>query len=128
MGLMNMKRTGDVFFQNIVYLITFDRKGEESGGEKDNKLNKEQIPHDKGEQHGIELGIGKAVENAEDHVDTDTSEDTTHAIHSKINRGNPWRESGYITSDEEDSTIEQFVYKPEFYDKKHERIPSIFSF
>ena len=113
---------------SFLYLITFDRKGEESGGEKDNKLNKEQIPHDKGEQHGIELGIGKAVENAEDHVDTDTSEDTTHAIHSKTNRGNPWRDSGYITSDDEDSIIEKYNYTTEIDDKKQERIPSVFVF
>ena len=118
---------------SFLYLTTFYRKGEESVGEKDNKQNKEETAHDKGEQCEIEVwaslpGNGEVVENADDHIDNDTSEDTTHTIHKMRKKGNPWRDSGYITNDEEDSIIEQFDYKPEINDKKQERIPSIFLF
>ena len=67
-------------------------------------------------------GNGKAVEDADGHVYTDTIEDSTHTINCKRKKGNPWRDSGYITSDEDDSSFEQFD------DKKQERIPSIFVF
>ena len=104
-----------------------DREVEESGGEKTNKLVKEETAHNKGEQSGMVV-YGENVEGPDDDIDTDTSENTIDKMNDMRNKGNPWRDSGYITSDDEDSIIEKFNYKTEIDDKKQERIPSIFVF
>ena len=115
---------------SFFHLTTLDREFEEIIGEEENKLNIEEAANDESEQCQTEIGEWlsgncEVVEDAEDLIDM--SEDTINKMNGMRNRDNPWRDSGYITSDEDDSIIEQFDYKTKIDDKKQERIPSIFS-
>ena len=107
-------------------MTTLDRECEVSIGEEENNLNIEETANDVGEQCQTELGEwlsenGEVVEDAEDHIDM--SEDTINKMNGMSNKDNPWRDYGYITSDEE-----QLDHKTKIDDKKQQRIPSIYSF
>ena len=111
---------------SFLHLTTLDRECEQRIGDEDDILNIEETAYDEGEQCQVELeewlsGNGEVVEDAEDHIDM--SEDTINKMNGRRNKHNPWRDSGYITSDEE-----QFDYKTIIDDKKQERIASMFSF
>ena len=57
-------------------------------------------------------------------TETDTIEDVSDNDNNTRSKVNPWRDSGYITSDSEDSILKQI----EISDKNQERIASIFWF
>ena len=57
-------------------------------------------------------------------TESDTIEDVSDNDKNARSKVNPWRDSGYITSDSEDSIIKQI----EISDKNQERIASIFWF
>ena len=57
-------------------------------------------------------------------TESDTIEDVSDNDKNARSKVNPWRDSGYITSDSEDSKIKQI----EISDKNQERIASIFWF
>ena len=59
-------------------------------------------------------------------TETDTIEDVSDNDNNTRSKVNPWRDSGYISSDSEDLIIKQFEYKAEMGEKKQERIASIF--
>ena len=81
---------------------------EESFGEEENNLNIEETANDESEQCQTEIveclsGNCEVLEEAEDHIDI--SGDTMNKMNGMRNKENPWRDSGYITSDEDDSII-----------------------
>ena len=59
-------------------------------------------------------------------TETDIIEDDSDKDNNTRSQVNPWRDSGYITSDSEDFIMKQFEYKAEIGEKKQERIASIF--
>jgi hypothetical protein len=62
-------------------------------------------------------------------TETDATVDVTNEDNNTRSRVNPWRDSGYISSDCEDSIIKQFEDNTEMSSSKNqERIASIFWF
>jgi hypothetical protein len=96
----------------VIEFNVFYREGEESIDVKEKTESREETGHENGE-HYVIAGYGEAVEDVDFHVDTDTSEETIDTLNNMKNNGNAWRDSGYITSGEEDFIIEQMDYNIE---------------
>ena len=60
------------------------------------------------------------------YTETDTIEDDSDTNKSTRSQVNPWRDSGYITSDSEDFIMKKFKHKAEIDEKKQNKIASIF--